>query len=90
MLSAIAAVLVAVWFYYSAPRSGRAPVSWAVSGLVIYALTALLWTLGVTPMVKDAAIHTQSGLWVFVTRYAYIIVAVLAAAVVNTWLNRVK
>ncbi|MGY6277008.1 hypothetical protein [Methylomonas sp. MgM2] len=87
MLSVIAAVLVGVWFYSTAPRSGRPPVSWGISGVVVYFLAALLWSLIVTPSIKDSAIHNQSGVLVFIARYAYIGVGLAIAAIINYWLN---
>jgi len=88
MLGVIAATLVGVWFYNTAPRSGRPAFSWAVSGVIVYFLAALLWSLIVTPGIKDAATHNQSGLLIFIVRYAYIGIGLLAAAIVNTWLNK--
>ncbi len=88
MLGVMAAIAVCVWFYSTAARSGRTPVSWAISGVVVYFLAALLWSLIVTPTVKDAAIHNQNGLLIFIVRYAYIAVGMLAAAIVNIWLNK--
>lgn len=88
MLGVIAAIAVSVWFYSTASRSGRAPVSWAISGAVVYFLAALLWSLIVTPGLKDAAIHNQSGILIFTVRYAYIGIGLVAAALVNAWLNK--
>lgn len=88
MLGSIAALLVGVWFYYSAPRSGKSPVSWAVSGIVVYFLTALLWTLLVTPEIKDAASHGRSGMLIFLVRYAYIIVGATAAVLLDFLVNK--
>lgn len=88
MLSVIAAALVGYWYYNTASRSGRAPFSWCVSGVVVYFLAALLWSLIVTPGVKDAAIHNQSSLLIFIARYAYIGIALASAALVNVWLNK--
>ena len=88
MLSSIAAALIGIWFYSTASRSGRSPLSWAISGVVVYFLAALLWSLIVTPGVKDTATHTQSGLLIFIVRYAYIAFAAGAAAGVNWWLNK--
>lgn len=88
MLGVIAATLVGVWFYNTAPRSGRPAFSWAVSGVIVYFLAALLWSLIVTPGIKDAATHNQSGLLIFIVRYAYIGIGLIAAAIVNTWLNK--
>jgi hypothetical protein len=90
MLSSIAAALVGVWFYSSAPRSGRPPFFWAVSGVVVYFLAALLWSMIVTPGVKDTATHTQSGLLIFIVRYAYIVIGVACAAGINFWLNKAQ
>lgn len=88
MLSVIAALLVAVWFYNTAPRSGRPAFSWCVSGVVVYFLAALLWSLAVTPTLKDMAQHQPNGLLIFTVRYAYIGIGLLAAAAVNAWLNQ--
>lgn len=88
MLGVIAALAVCVWFYSTAARSGLSPVSWAISGVVVYFLAALLWSLIVTPSIKEAATHNQDGLLIFIVRYAYIAVGVLSAAIVNVWLNR--
>ena len=88
MLGVIAAIVVAIWFFNTAPRSGRSPVSWAISGVVVYFLAALLWSLIVTPGIKDAAIHNQSGVLIFIVRYAYVGIGLVAAAMVNIWLNK--
>lgn len=88
MLGVIAASLVGVWFYSTAARSGRPPVSWGISGVVVYFLAALLWSLTITPGIKDAAIHNPKGMLVFIVQYAYIAVGLVVAAAVNFWLNR--
>ncbi|MEI8574801.1 hypothetical protein U737_15480 [Methylomonas sp. LW13] len=88
MLGSIAAALVGIWFYNTAARSSRPPISWAVSGVVVYFLAALLWTLAITPSVKDAASHSQSAALIFIVRYAYIGFGVLVAILLNSWLNK--
>lgn len=88
MLGVIAATLVGVWFYSTAGRSGRPPVSWGASGVVVYFLAALLWSLIVTPGIKDAAVHNPNGMLIFIVRYAYIGVGLMAAAAVNFGLNK--
>jgi len=88
MLGSIAAALIGIWFYHTASRSGRPAVSWAVSGVVIYFLAALLWTLAVTPSIKDMASHNQSTVLIFIVRYAYIGFGVLTAVLLNGWLNK--
>ena len=90
MIGVIAAALVGVWFYSTAARSGRPAFSWGVSGVVVYFLAALLWSLIVTPGIKDAAMHNQSGLLIFIVRYAYIGVGLVVAVLINTWLNKAK
>lgn len=88
MLSVIAATLVAVWFYRTAERSGRPPVSWGFSGVIVYFLAALLWSLIVTPGIKDTAIHNPNGTLIFIVQYAYIGVGLAVAAAVIFWLNK--
>jgi len=88
MLSVIAAALVGIWFYGTASRSGRPQVSWGISGVVVYFLAALLWSLIVTPGIKDAAIHNQSSVLIFIVRYAYTGVGLACAAIINFWLNK--
>ena len=90
MLSSLVAIGIAVWFYCTAPKSGKSHLYWAISGVVVYFLTALLWTLAVTPAVKDAATHSQSSLLVVIVQYAYILVAATAAAILNIVLNLSK
>jgi len=72
MSGSIKAMLVGAWFYHGVGRSGRSSISWTISGVVVYFLAALLWTLLVAPSIKAEAGHGQSGLLVFVVRYAYI------------------
>ncbi len=83
MIGSIVAAGVAIWFYQTAKRHGRQPISWAVAGLLVYFTVALLWTNVVTPPIKDAASHSQSGVLIFLTRYAYIIVGLACAAAFN-------
>lgn len=88
MLGAIAAMSVAVWFYYSAQRSGKGAISWAVSGVVVYFLAALLWTLLITPSLKESAMHNQSAVLIFMVRYAYIVIGVVSSLGLNHLLNK--
>lgn len=90
MLGSIAAALVGIWFYSTAPRSGRPAIGWGVSGVVVYFLAALLWSLIVTPGIKDTATHTQSTALVFIVKYAYIGFGLACAAAVNAWLNKAE
>lgn len=88
MLGVIVAIAICVWFYRTAPRSGRPQVFWAISGAVVYFLAALLWSLIVTPEIKGAAMHNQNGFLVFLVRYAYIGFGLLAALIINFKLNK--
>ncbi|WP_031433698.1 hypothetical protein [Methylomarinum vadi] len=90
MIGSIVAAGVAIWFYFTAKNSGRQPISWAVAGLLVYFIVALLWTKLVTPPIKDAATHSQSGLLIFLTRYAYIVVGLTCAALFNLKFGRSK
>ncbi|OAI18529.1 hypothetical protein A1507_09225 [Methylomonas koyamae] len=88
MIGSVAAALIAIWFYNTAARSGRPAISWAVSGVVVYFLAAVLWTLIVTPAIKDTASHTQNGVLVFIVQYAYIAFGAAVALSINAWLNK--
>ena len=88
MFGAIVAALVAYWFYQTAALSGRQPLSWAIAGGAVYFIGALLWTLGVTPHIKDLAAHNPNSVWVWVVRYAYVVFGATCAAGVNAWLNK--
>ncbi len=90
MLSSIAAALVGIWFYNTAARSERASLSWAISGVAVYFLAALLWSLIITPGVKDTANHTQSALLIMIVKYAYIAFGLTCATGINLWLNKPK
>lgn len=83
MIGTIVAILLAVWFYFTAKQTGRDPVSWAIAGIVLYFTVALTWTTFVTPAIKDAASHSQNGLLIFLTRYAYIAVSSVCAILFN-------
>ena len=90
MIGSIVAACLAFWFYQTAKRTGRQPVSWAVAGLLVYFIVALLWTNVVTPPIKDAASHSQSGILIFLTRYAYIIVGSVCAVLFNLKFGKSK
>lgn len=75
MLGSIAAIIIAVLFFQSAKKAGKEPLVWAGLGLLLYFITAVVWTYTVTPDLRDSVEHNQSSLLAFVVRYAYIIVA---------------
>ncbi|WP_305908957.1 hypothetical protein Q9L42_008055 [Methylomarinum sp. Ch1-1] len=83
MIGSVVAAFVAIWFYHTAKQTGRQPISWAVAGIVVYFMVALMWTNFVTPPIKDAASHSQNGFLIFLTRYAYIMVGLACAVFFN-------
>jgi len=64
-------------------KTGRDPINWAIAGLVIYFIVALSWTWFITPSIKDAAIHSQSKLLMYITRYGFIVIASACAVLYN-------
>ncbi len=90
IVGSIAAILVTLWFYHSAPLSNRNLLHWAIAGFVMYFMVALFWTYFVNPAIKDAAMHSRNTVLVFVSRYAYILVALTCAAVFNLTFGRKK
>ncbi len=81
IIGSLVGILILVWFYNTA--NGRNPVQWAFAGFLVYFIVSLLWTVGVTPVIKDAAMHSRNTLLMWTARYAYIIVALACAAVFN-------
>ncbi|MDQ7090273.1 MAG: hypothetical protein Q9M50_06445 [Methylococcales bacterium] len=79
MFAPIAALLITVWFYKTAKSSGQKPIAWATAGIVVYFISALFWSYFINPSIKDSALHNQSPLLIFISRYAYIVFALLCA-----------
>lgn len=88
IIGSIAAILVTLWFYNTAAHSNRNPFQWAIAGFVIYFMVALFWTYFINPSIKDAAMHSRNSLLVFISRYAYIAVALAFAVVFNLKVGR--
>ena len=80
MFAPIAALFIAVWFFQTAESSGQKPIPWATAGIIVYFISALFWTYFINPSIKDSAIHNQSAMLIFVSRYAYIVFALACAA----------
>jgi len=79
MIGTITAFLISYWFYKSAEATGRNPLVSAGMGFLSYLIPCIIWTLTVTPSLRDAVEHnpgTLSGLFV---NYAYILVGVACA-----------
>jgi len=81
IIGSIAGIFILVWFYNTA--YGRNPLHWAVAGFVVYFTISLLWTVGITPGIKDAAMHSRNTLLMWTARYAYIVVALVCAIIFN-------
>ncbi len=81
LIGSIAAILVMVWFYNTA--NGRNPVHWAIAGFLVYFIVAMLWTVTITPSIKDAAMHSRGTMLMWAARYAYIIVAIACSVMFN-------
>ncbi len=82
IIGSIAGIFILVWFYNTA--NGRNPLHWAMAGFLVYFIISLLWTVGITPAIKDAAMHSRNTLLMWIARYAYIVVA-LACTVIFNW-----
>lgn len=80
MSGAIAAIIITIWFYKSALATGKNPVTSAVLGLTVYFTAALIWTLAVTPGLRDTIAHEPSFLLGMVVRHAYAVVGFTCAA----------
>ncbi|MGZ8239735.1 MAG: hypothetical protein ACXW00_12945 [Methylobacter sp.] len=79
MAGTITALLITYWFYKSAKATDKNPLSSAGLGFLSYLIPCLVWTLTVTPGLRDAVEHnpgTLSGLFV---NYAYILVGTACA-----------
>jgi hypothetical protein len=83
MVGGIAAILIAIWFYRSALAAGKSPLPWVFVGFVSYYLPALLWTMLVTPDLRDMVEHSQSAVLAIVARFGYIVVGILCATLVR-------
>lgn len=76
MFGSIAALIIAYWYYQSATKQNLNPVKWAVIGVSAYFIPAVIWTLLVTPGLRDAFEHNQNMLLGFIVRFAYVAVGV--------------
>ena len=76
MVGSFAALIIAYWYYQSAMTQNRNPVKWAGIGLLIYFIPAVIWTILVTPGLRDTVEHNQSVILGFIVRYAYVVVGV--------------
>ncbi|MCF6203674.1 MAG: hypothetical protein L3J59_08405 [Methylococcaceae bacterium] len=83
IIGSVVAIFILVWFYNNAPKYGRNPLYWAITGIMVYFAIALFWTYFINPQIKDAAMHGRNTLLMYIARYAYIVVAFSVAAIFN-------
>ncbi len=83
MVGAIAAALIAVWFFKTAQALGKNPLQWLFIGVMSYYIAAIMWTFMVTPPLRDMVEHNQNILLAWFVRFAYVVVGTLSAVWVN-------
>ncbi|MFZ2448974.1 MAG: hypothetical protein CTY16_12155 [Methylobacter sp.] len=79
MIGTITAFLIAYWFYKKAEATGKNPLSAAGLGFLSYLIPCMVWTLTVTPGLRDAVDHNPGTLSGLIVNYAYILVGAACA-----------
>jgi hypothetical protein len=79
MIGTITAFLIAYWYYKSAELVGKNPLSSAGMGFLFYLVPCIVWTLTVTPGLRDAVDHNPGTLTGLFVNYAYILVGAACA-----------
>ena len=79
MLGGIIAILIGVWFYQTAQADQKQPVSWAIAGILVYFIGALFWSYAITPMIKEAARHSQNSFLTLLAQFAYVGIGAVCA-----------
>ena len=79
MSGAIAAIIIAIWFYKSALENEKEPVPSAVLGLIVYFVPAVIWTFAVTPGLRNFIEHNPSTLLGVFVAHAHVAVGVACA-----------
>ncbi len=80
MIGAIAAIIIVIWYYRSALESKKNPVTAAGIGFLAYLIPAIIWTIAVTPGLRDTVEHEPGLILGLIVRYGFIIVGVACAA----------
>ncbi len=79
MLGTIVAIAIAYWFYKSAEHANKNPLKTGAVGFLAFLIPGIVWTLAVTPGLRDAVQHNPGALSVILAKYAYIMVGALCA-----------
>lgn len=79
MIGTITAFLISYWFYRSAEASGKNPLVSAGLGFMSYLIPCIVWSVAVTPGLRDSVDHNPGTLSGLVANYAYIVVGVACA-----------
>ncbi|MGJ0493159.1 hypothetical protein [Methylobacter sp.] len=80
MAGTITALLITYWFYRSAEATGKNPLSSAGLGFLSFLIPCIVWTVAVTPGLRDAVEHNPGTLSGIFVNYAYIVVGAACAA----------
>jgi hypothetical protein len=79
MLGTITAFLITYWYYRSAEAAGKKPVVSAGLGFLSFLIPCLVWSLVVTPGLRDSVEHNPGNLSGLFVNYAYILVGAACA-----------
>ncbi len=84
MAGTLAAILIVIWFYKSALATGKDPLPSAFLGFCVYFIPSMIWTLVITPGMRDALEHSPNTPMALVVQYTYVIVGMACAAWVKS------
>ena len=79
MAGTVTALLISYWFYKSAEAAGKNPLTSAGIGFLCYLIPGIIWTIFVTPTLRDAFEHNPTTLFGLFFNYAYIAVGIACA-----------
>lgn len=79
MIGTISALLISYWYYKNALKKGKNAILHAALGFCFYLIPALLWTIFVTPHLRDAVSHSPGQIMSFFANYAFVIVGISCA-----------
>ncbi len=80
MIGAIAAIIIIIWYYNGARSVGKDPIQGAFIGFLIYFIPAIIWTVLVTPGLRDIVEHNPGLFLGIIVRYGFVVVGVSCAA----------